>query len=1283
MTERRDEAHAASSPAAAGPPHRGRPWALIQPQYDYPGAPTRGAVIFGALAIAIGLTVVAGWVLPLEPLRSFPPGAPPMRESAALVLALLGLGIVQRATGGPPVLVRAIGLVVLGGVSVLAAENLLQVDLGIGDRIGAGVAQPGAPYGGPIVVGAMIGFAAAAGALLIRRPATRALLLGEALAIVPGVIGTLGILGYLYGSVALTSIGSDTAIPFPAAVGFLILSSGLVSLDTRHRLPSVLGDPGGTGRIARRMLATALVGVPVAGVVGLAVTGGMVADAPDAMAVASVIVLVLLVVLGGLTISDTSQTDAVLARTAERLERQRTLGLAVAELDRRLLSLSQSVDVANEACRLVVQTGFVAMAWVGLIDASTQRVVPVARSGDRGYLQAVTHTIGDTPHGRGPSGEAIRTGFPVVINDIARAELMAPSWGEAEKHGYRSVAAFPIQHGDVVRGAFLVYATEVGAFQPGDVPIFMQLAADVALALNAIADEDARRVLQESLADSEERLRTAFDSMLEGTALHSAVRDEAGAIVDFRIDYSNPAAATISRVPMSELVGHTLLKLFPGHRANGLFAAYRTVVETGAPFAADDFHYVDPDAAGGALDQYLDLRAAKHGDGYVHSVRDVTERRLVAMRLQGSEYLVRETQRAAAIGSYRATFAEDRWEGSEVLDTILGIDATYPRTVAGWLDLIHPADRAEMERYLQGEVLLRRQQFNREYRIVRASDAATRWVHGLGAVTLDADGNVATLVGTIQDITARRMIETEMRRLSTAIEQSTDSVVVTDAAGLIEYVNPAFERASGYTRAEVLGQNPRIIQSGVQDPAFYATMWATLTNGQPFTADFTNRHKDGSLFQETSVISPIFDEAGKITSYLAVKRDVTRERAYEASATRTAHERALITDTIRALRPADTVEATAQAICCQILNLSGLVAAALYVFELDHAASALGFAAAGQADPELRRLPIQRSRHLAAHAAEGAWIEPWVNRPWHPYNKVLTGLGVSSVAYTPIHHAGGLIGFLAIGTTKAVDDPSFTEVLPALVEFAALSGAILGRDIQARTRLHHSREMVAVIIRTQAFRPVFQPIVDAVSGGHVGYEALTRFTDETRPDIVFADARTAGLEAELELATLAAAIREAAVLPKEAWLSLNVSPGLVTSGPPLGRLLRKAGRPIVLEITEHVAVEDYPAVRAAVTKLRPAVRVAIDDAGSGVANFHHIVELRPSFVKLDISLIADIDTDLTRQALVVGLLQFAAESGSQAIAEGVETEAQLATLRRLGVNLVQGNLLGRPAPATE
>ena len=119
----------------------------------------------------------------------------------------------------------------------------------------------------------------------------------------------------------------------------------------------------------------------------------------------------------------------------------------------------------------------------------------------------------------------------------------------------------------------------------------------------------------------------------------------------------------------------------------------------------------------------------------------------------------------------------------------------------------------------------------------------------------------------------------------------------------------------------------------------------------------------------------------------------------------------------------------------------------------------------------------------------------------------------------------------------------------------------------------------------------------------------------------------------------------------------------------------------MLEVTEHEAIEAYAPLREAMHELGPGVRLAVDDAGAGVANFSHLVELRPDFVKIDAGLVRGVDTDPSRRAVVVGLVHFAAEAGCEVIAEGIETEAERATVAELGVTLGQGYLLARPARA--
>jgi EAL domain-containing protein (putative c-di-GMP-specific phosphodiesterase class I) len=241
---------------------------------------------------------------------------------------------------------------------------------------------------------------------------------------------------------------------------------------------------------------------------------------------------------------------------------------------------------------------------------------------------------------------------------------------------------------------------------------------------------------------------------------------------------------------------------------------------------------------------------------------------------------------------------------------------------------------------------------------------------------------------------------------------------------------------------------------------------------------------------------------------------------------------------------------------------------------------------------------------------------------------------------------------------------------------------ILAPALVARRDRAERRRGIEATISSAAFRPVFQPIVDLTTGVTVGYEALTRFEGGLAPDLAFAEARRVGFGLELETATLRAALDASVQLPKGAWLSLNVSPTMLLAGDRLRDILGVRARSLVLEVTEHDVVDDYGLLRDAFVALGADLRLAVDDAGAGVANFSHIVELRPDFVKIDIGLIRGINADLSRQALVVGLHHFARASNRDVIAEGIETAAELATLRALDMRFGQGYLLGKPADAS-
>jgi EAL domain-containing protein (putative c-di-GMP-specific phosphodiesterase class I)/CheY-like chemotaxis protein len=243
-------------------------------------------------------------------------------------------------------------------------------------------------------------------------------------------------------------------------------------------------------------------------------------------------------------------------------------------------------------------------------------------------------------------------------------------------------------------------------------------------------------------------------------------------------------------------------------------------------------------------------------------------------------------------------------------------------------------------------------------------------------------------------------------------------------------------------------------------------------------------------------------------------------------------------------------------------------------------------------------------------------------------------------------------------------------------------------QVHAANRAHAARLSKRARIRRVMERGqldiVFQPIVLLDSREVVGYEALSRFAAEPRrgPDEWFAEAHEVGLGPELELWAIRKACERARRLPEGVFMAVNVSPVTAERPDLLALLVGCAVDHVVLEVTEHARVEDYPRFRVAIARVRElGASLAVDDAGAGFASLRHILELDAELIKLDGSLTRSLEDDPRRRSLASALIEFGRESGASVLAEHIESELQLTELRRLGVKYGQGYHLGRPRPA--
>ncbi|MGD0586067.1 MAG: PAS domain-containing protein, partial [Oryzomonas sp.] len=271
---------------------------------------------------------------------------------------------------------------------------------------------------------------------------------------------------------------------------------------------------------------------------------------------------------------------------------------------------------------------------------------------------------------------------------------------------------------------------------------------------------------------------------------------------------------------------------------------------------------------------------------------DITRQKESETIMRESEYFFRESQRAAFIGSYKADLIAGTWESSEVLDTIFGIDENYNRSIQGWLDLVHPDDRDMPDQYLRDEVIAKGKPFSQEFRIIRASDGETRWVYGSGKVHADSNGNAVSLIGTIQDITDRKLAFEQLENISRRLQLATaaanlgvwdwnvhDNRVDWDDR-MLELYGITRETFPNSFDAWINGLHPEDREAAV------AACRSALNGEQVFDTTFRVCHPDGTVKHIKANALVIRGKDGTAERMIGVNADITDKAVAEKEKTK-------------------------------------------------------------------------------------------------------------------------------------------------------------------------------------------------------------------------------------------------------------------------------------------------------------------------------------------------------------------------------------------------------------
>lgn len=567
----------------------------------------------------------------------------------------------------------------------------------------------------------------------------------------------------------------------------------------------------------------------------------------------------------------------------------------------------------------------------------------------------------------------------------------------------------------------------------------------------------------------------------------------------------------------------------------------------------------------------------------------------------------------------------------------------------------------------------------------------------------DRRGRVIGMEGSARDISERKLAEKETRKLSSMLEQMADCVLVTDGDGVIEYINPAFTRTTGYSREEVLGRRRWLLHNEGYDEIYHEWAWKTIKAGHVFRDIVAGRRKDGSLWYEDKTITPVKDASGNITHFIATGKDITHRMQTQGRLQYPANRDLLTTLPNRALFS----DRLSHAVVRKREEDGPL---AVLVIDIDQFRKINDEYGNDLGDQVLQALAERLNRCvrdgdtvarisgdefavILEHISSTDHVAPVARKIQHVLSRPL-GVGGHDLSITS-----------SVGISLYPNDGDSAEVLLKSAEVAMHRAKEQGHNYckfhssEAAAKAFERLSLEASLRRAitdEQFRLYFQPQVHVPTGRVFGMEALLRWE---HPDL--------GLVSPidffpiLEETQLIHALNEwaihAACQQARGWQDAGFPPVVVTvnltnsqaASPGLTQLVKRSLQTfhvepqwLELEIFESFITHN---ARASIATLRAlhhmGVRIAIDDFATGLTSLVQLRHLPINTIKIDRSFVSDLMHNPDDAAIVQAITAMAVPLKLRIVAEGVETHAQADFLRAHGCDIMQGHLFHPPRPA--
>jgi diguanylate cyclase (GGDEF)-like protein/PAS domain S-box-containing protein len=550
----------------------------------------------------------------------------------------------------------------------------------------------------------------------------------------------------------------------------------------------------------------------------------------------------------------------------------------------------------------------------------------------------------------------------------------------------------------------------------------------------------------------------------------------------------------------------------------------------------------------------------------------------------------------------------------------------------------------------------------------------------------------------------RAQTEIWLNKLSQAVEQSPNTIVITDLDAKIEYANGAFTRETGYSLTEVMGKNQNILHSGKNPQAIYSQMWARLTAGEMWRGELTNRRKNGSEYIESVLISPVRQADGQVSNYLSIKENVSAKKQAEARITQLAHF-----DILTGL-PNQTLLKNRVGQAMQMTQRSGAQLAVLFL-DIDHFKNIndtlghrIGDELLIQLAERLKSLVREEDTLSRMGGDEFIFVLPNTDEDGAA---CVAGKILETVAQTCHIGQYELVVTPSIGIAMYPRDGQDFDRLYQNADVAMYRAKQGGRNnfrfftaqmqqwsarrLQLENALRHA-------LAGEQFEVYYQPQLSIQDGHVLGAEALLRWRHpelgEVSPAEFIPIAEETGLILSIGEWVLRTVAQQSKRWIDNGYAAITIAVNLsavqfrqVRLPEIVMRIIDEAGllpQHIELELTESVAMDAPLAAIAVMDDLHArGIRMSIDDFGTGYSSLSYLRKFKVNKLKIDQSFVRDICEDPESRAIVTAIITLAGSMGFQTIAEGVETAGQLEFLRQQGCDQVQGYYFSKPLPVLQ